>query len=147
MTHNRSVRGIVNKSELLGHLKPLQGPDGGKKFTSSCASSSHTSVTTLIHHFLSYMQATYSCRRGIGGIELTSPKLEVNFLHPSGPCKGFKWPKRSDSLTIPPSDLLCVIDPPVTRNGRTYALLDEDLKNIDLVYTAYIKNMPYCCII
>ena len=69
-------------------------------------------------------------------------ELEVNFLHPSGPCKGFKWPARSDFLTIPLTDLLCVIDPPVTRNGRTYALSDEDLKNIDLVYTAYIKNMP-----
>ena len=69
-------------------------------------------------------------------------RLEVNFLHPPGPCKGFKGPERSDLLTNPLTDLLCVIDPPVPHNGRTYALSDEDLKNIDLVYTAYIKNMP-----
>ena len=144
MTHNRSVRGLVNKSDLSGPLKPLQGPGGCKKFTSSLhISSSHTSVNMPIHHFLSYMQASYSCRRGIGGIELTSPKLEVNFLHPSGPCKGFKWPKRSDLLTIPLTDLLCVIDPHVTRNGQTYALSDKDLKNIDLAYTAFMKNIPY----
>ena len=74
-------------------------------------------------------------------------ELGVNFLHPSGPCKPFKWPTRSDMLTISLTDLLCVIDSPVTRNGRTDALSDEDLKNIDLVYTAYIKNMPQCCII
>ena len=69
-------------------------------------------------------------------------ELEVNFLHPSGRCKGFKWSERSDLLTIPLTDLLCVIDPPVTRNGRTYALSDDNLKNIDLIYTAYMKNMP-----
>ena len=90
MTHNRSVRGMVNKSDLSDHLKPLQGPD--VCITSLPALHLHTSVITPIHHFHSYMQAKYSCRRGLGVIELASPKLEVNFLHPSGPCKGFKWP-------------------------------------------------------
>ena len=93
--------------------------------------------------YYSYASPTWICglhvrekmmdRRGNGGVGWRC-RAGSEVMHPSGPCKGFKWPERSD--------LLCVIDSPVTRNGRTYALSDEDLKNIDLVYTEYIKNMP-----
>ena len=44
-------------------------------------------------------------------------ELEVNFLHPSGPSKGFKWPEKTDLLSVTSSDVLCVIDAPVPRNG------------------------------
>ena len=62
-------------------------------------------------------------------------ELKVDFLHQSGPSNHFKWPERTDMRTVSICDLLLVIDAPLTRNGRTFSVIELIVRKINEVFS------------
>jgi len=56
---------------------------------------------------------------------LDSSEVEVNFLHPHGPARSFKYPEPADILVMSCHDILTRVEPS-TATGRTYTLSDEE---------------------
>ena len=51
---------------------------------------------------------------------------EIKFMHPNGLAASFKWPEREDKLDALYENILCKIDVPLTKTGRTYHVLNQD---------------------
>lgn len=56
----------------------------------------------------------------------TEQEVNVSFLHPSGPCPSFTYPRRADILSIPKNFIICKVNP-TTSTGRTYKLTEEEM--------------------
>lgn len=73
----------------------------------------------------------------------------VNFMHPHGPSKSFKWPTRDDQCWVPFDKFICKIDTPKTATGRMYQISDSDYEkilNLELeIGTHYLFKLSYRC--
>ena len=54
--------------------------------------------------------------------------VKVNFLHPQGPSRSFRFPSTPDILTVPIESILIKIDPKCTRRG-TYTLSRKESRS------------------
>ena len=52
--------------------------------------------------------------------------LRVSFMTPHGPAKSFGWPRRQDICWVPLANILRILKPPLTANGRQYTLERDD---------------------
>jgi len=72
-----------------------------------------------------YIACMYDGKWWIGNIRDTSDEegdVLVSFMHPFGPARSFHWPAREDTCWVPLQGILCLIEPPLTTNGRQYHL-------------------------
>ena len=67
----------------------------------------------------------------------------INFMHPHGPSKQFKWPSRVDQCWITEADILCSIDTPslTSSSSRKYVISDSDVAKIATVYPDWRINV------
>ena len=56
---------------------------------------------------------------------------KINFLHPSGPARSFRWPKKPDVCWVGITNVICQVQVPVTATGRTYKIDDQESRNIN----------------
>lgn len=61
-------------------------------------------------------------------------------MHPHGPASAFKWPQREDVCWVANEHILCKIQVPMTKTGRSYDLSIEDQTCIKKEYTRFQKN-------
>ena len=80
----------------------------------------------------------------------------VEFLHPHGPQKIFKWPRNPNRCLVPVQSILCTISGPVTTTGCLYKSSDGEFDNIvkwydglcNLLLQTVIRNVKFrniCC--
>ena len=67
-------------------------------------------------------------------VNLYESDLKVEFLHPHGPRKTFKWPSVADKCFVPASNILRFITAPTTITGRMYWISDTDFEQILKAY-------------
>ena len=75
-----------------------------------------------------YVACTYDSKWWIGVVcELNDEEDDcfISFLHPAGPSASFVWPPRKDVCWIARSDVICTVQVPSTRNGRTYTVENQ----------------------
>ena len=60
-------------------------------------------------------------------VDAENAQVKLNFLHPQGPSRSFKYPPVPDILTVPSTDILTKVDPR-TLTGRTYTLTRKESK-------------------
>lgn len=75
-----------------------------------------------------FVTAVYNEKWYLGCVLETYPEsmeVKVTFLEPSGPSPSFKYPSKSDILTVPQSKILSMVDPR-TITGRTYQLSEKE---------------------
>ncbi len=58
-------------------------------------------------------------------VDADHDEVTVNFLHPHGPSRSFRYPQVQDILSIPMSDILTKVDPR-TVTGRVYTLTRKE---------------------
>ena len=58
----------------------------------------------------------------------------VEFMHPHGPSRTFKWPAREDFCWMPFDKFMCKVDEPNTMTGRMYQISKVDHTKIMSVY-------------
>jgi len=90
-----------------------------------------------------YVACLYDGLWWIGSIRSVSDEhndLEVIFMHPHGPASAFKWPQREDVYWVANEHILCKLQVPVTKTGRSYDLSIEDQTCINKEYTRFQKN-------
>ena len=58
----------------------------------------------------------------------------VNFMHPPGPKKNFRWPVREDICWVSFGDIICNIASPITATGRTYDISDDVVESIEKIF-------------
>ena len=77
---------------------------------------------------IGYVTCVYEEQWWLGYVLKTHPECEevtINFLHPHGPSRSFKFPSRPDVLTISYSDVLTRVNPS-TATGRMYKLTQRE---------------------
>ena len=56
--------------------------------------------------------------------------LKIKFMHPHGPSPSFVWPSFEDICWVPNNEILCKIDSPSTKTGRSYVVSETDILRI-----------------
>ena len=51
-------------------------------------------------------------------------------MHPHGPSPSFVWPSFEDICWVPNNHILCKIDSPPTKTGRSYVVSEADIIKI-----------------
>ena len=90
-----------------------------------------------------YAACLYDGRWWVGCVRSVSDEhndFEVVFMHPHGPASAFKWPQREDVCWVANEHILCKIQVPVTKTGRSYVLSIEDLACINKQYLSFINH-------
>jgi hypothetical protein len=81
-----------------------------------------------------YLACMYDGKWWLGSVMETSDDdgdILVKIMHPHGPAKSFYWPAGEDLCWVPLQEVLDIIDPPTTRNGRRYYLSKNDKEKLD----------------
>ena len=76
-----------------------------------------------------YITCKYNSFWWVGLIKKVNEKegdVQVDFLHPHGPRKTFKWPERTDTCYVPIKNIILKISAPTTATGRTYVINNDD---------------------
>ena len=66
----------------------------------------------------------------INEIDNIEQDVMVTFMHPHGSFNKLFWPSRVDECWVPITNITCIIDAPVTTNGRFYTLTVDASKLI-----------------
>ena len=91
-------------------------------------------VTTEAIRLNVYVACRYDEKWWIGVVEEVNEMeqdVKINFLHPPGPARSFRWPRRPDVCWVPTTDVICQVQAPVTATGRTYTIQEQDCRNIN----------------
>ncbi len=65
-------------------------------------------------------------------------KVTLSYLEPPGPATSFKFPAKEDTLCVPSSDILTLVDP-VTAMGRTYRLKPVETEKANAAFSKWSK--------
>ncbi len=78
-----------------------------------------------------YVTVEYDGQWWLAHVQRVDPvknEIQVTFLHPPGPAKSFVYPTRPDVLSVPPSQVLTMVDASATSSsGRTYKLSQKEM--------------------
>ena len=91
-------------------------------------------MTTEAIRLNEYVACRYDEKWWIGVVEEVNEveqDVKINFLHPPGPARSFRWPSRPDVCWVPITDVICQVQAPVTATGRTYTIAAQDCRNIN----------------
>lgn len=89
-----------------------------------------------------YVACIYDQHWWIGNIREVSElekDIHINFMHPHGPSKNFKWPRREDICWVPLAHIIKVIDAPSTTTGRQYQLKPKEEKELQDLFKVFIQ--------
>ena len=81
-----------------------------------------------------YVACRYDGKWWIGVVEevdKVEQDVKINFLHPSGPARSFRWPRKPDICWVAITDVICPVQVPVTTTGRTYKIDEQDCRHIN----------------
>lgn len=85
-------------------------------------------TSLLFEDIKGFVTAMYDKKWYLACVLQTYPdimEVKLTFLEPNGPSPSFKYPRRTDILTLPQSDILSIVDPK-TVTGRMYQLSDKE---------------------
>ena len=76
-------------------------------------------------------------------VDINEQDVMVEFLHPHGPQKNFKWLRNPDKCYVPIQNILCtiIISAPVTTTGRMYKISDQEYNNILSLFEKYLNSV------
>ena len=72
-------------------------------------------------------------------IDQENKDVLVKFLHPPLPSRSLHWSERDDNCYVPNTNILCIIQPPVTCTGRQYCLIESDLNDVNIKWQNFTK--------
>ena len=87
-----------------------------------------------------YVTCKYNSFWWVGLISEVDPKegdVKIDFMHPHGPRKNFKWPEHTDTCHVPIKNIISKIAAPTTVTGRTYKIQDDDYDNTVSKFSKY----------
>ena len=85
-------------------------------------------TSLLFEDIKGFVTAMYNKKWYLACVLQTYPDsmdVKLTFLEPNGPSPSFKYPRKTDILTLPQSDILSIVDPK-TVTGRMYHLSDKE---------------------
>ena len=91
-------------------------------------------VSTETIRLNEYIACRYDEKWWLGVVDEVSEveqDVKINFLHPPGPSRSFRWPRRPDVCWVSITDIIYQIEAPVTATGRTYKITEKDCRNIN----------------
>jgi hypothetical protein len=90
--------------------------------------------TIYTRYVMQLLSCLYDGKWWIGSVFSVSEEYDdcqVKFLHPHGPASTFKWPQREDICWVDKKHILCKIQAPVTKTGRSYQIVNDNLTLIN----------------
>ena len=80
---------------------------------------------------------------GIGMVseENVDKQVMIEFLHPHGQKKIFKWHINPERCLVTVQSILCIISVPVTTTGSMYKISDSEFDKIVKAYKAFLNTM------
>ena len=77
----------------------------------------------------------------VSEVNMNEQDVMVEFLHPHGSQKNFKWPRNPDGSLVPMQSILCTISVPVTTTERMYKTSDSESDNVVKSYEILLNTM------
>ena len=77
----------------------------------------------------------------VSEVNMDKQDVMIEFLHPHGPQKNFKWPRNPDRCLVPVQSIICAITMPVATTERMYKISDSEFDNIVKSYEALLNTI------